>query len=147
MKPETIDHSTLSTLVEAGAVQGARIVAQGSGWSVLVKYGVCQRSLAAQKSRQVRLFRKLDTLVAYLKEVGIARFEVDAANFNPLIKHASTRPDRSVAMKRTHAAAAYDSWFREQVQISLDDPRPSISAEDAKTAFAQRKAALKASVK
>jgi len=42
-----------------------------------------ERPLAAQHSRQVWLFRRFETLVAYLKGIGIARFEVDAANFGP----------------------------------------------------------------
>ncbi len=29
-------------------------------------------------------------------------------------------------MKRAHEAAAYDTWFRAQVQEAIDDPRPSI---------------------
>ena len=32
-------------------------------------------------------------------------------------------------MKRAHEAAAYDQWFREQVQASIDDSRPSIPNE------------------
>ncbi|WP_294253514.1 hypothetical protein [Propionivibrio sp.] len=75
---ETIDHGTLSRLVEAGAVRGAHIVGQSGGWAVLVKYGMTERPLAVQRSRQVRLFKKFETLVGYLGEIGIARFDVDA---------------------------------------------------------------------
>lgn len=130
---ESIDHGTLSRLVEAGAVKGARIVGQ---------HGVAERPLAAQRSRQVRLFRRFETLVAYLKEVGIARFEVDAVNFDPQATRPS-RPDRSEAMKRTHEAAAYDAWFREQVQASMDDPRPSIPHEAVEAKFAAKREALR----
>lgn len=143
MTAETIDHGTLAKLVEAGAVRGARIIGQGSGWSVLVKYGMTERPLAAQRSRQVRLFRKLETLVSYLRGVGIARFEVDAANYNPEAATATRRPDRAEALKRAHEAAAYDTWFREQVQASIDDPRPSVPDEEARAKFAARKAELR----
>ncbi len=37
--------------------------------------------LAAQRSKRVRVFRKLDTLVLYLQQIGVSRFEVDAAGF------------------------------------------------------------------
>ncbi|WP_066457768.1 antitoxin PaaA2 family protein [Castellaniella caeni] len=37
------------------------------------------------------------------------------------------RPDRSAALKRAHEAAAYDAWFRDQVQASIDDPRPNVT--------------------
>lgn len=140
---DTIDHSTLSRLVEAGAVRGAHIVGQSGGWAVMVKYGMTERPLAAQRSRQVRLFRKLETLVSYLKAIGIARFDVDAANYDASTATAPRRPDRSEALKRAHEAAAYDTWFREQVQASIDDPRPSISDEEARAMFAKRRAALR----
>lgn len=140
---ETIDHGTLSRLVEAGAVQGAHIVGQSGGWSVLVKYGMTERPLAAQRSRQVRLFRKFETLVSYLKGLGIARFDVDAANFDSDPATATRRPDRAEALKRAHEAVAFDTWFRAQVQASIDDPRAHIADEDAQAMFAKRKAALR----
>lgn len=147
MAAETIDHGTLSRLVEAGAVRGAHIVGQSGGWAVLVKYGMTERPLAAQRSRQVRLFRRLETLVAYLKGVGIARFDVDAANYDPETpQDTRSRPDRAEALKRAHQAAAYDAWFREQVQASIDDPRPSVPDDEARAQFAARKAALRQAV-
>ena len=144
MAAETIDHGTLSRLVEAGAVRGAHIVGQSGGWAVLVKYGMTEeRPLAAQRSRQVRLFRKFETLVSYLKALGMARFDVDAANYDPETATTARRPDRAEALKRAHEAAAYDVWFREQVQASIDDPRPSVPDDEARARFANRKAALR----
>ena len=35
--------------------------------------------------------------------------------------------------------AAHDQWFRAKVQEALDDPRPAVSHEDAKTHFAARR--------
>ena len=46
-------------------------------------------------------------------------------------------------MKRAHEAAAYDKWFRAQVQESIDDPRPSIPHEQVMAEFAERRAALR----
>jgi hypothetical protein len=143
MAAETIDHGTLSRLVEAGVVRGAHIVGQSGGWAVLVKYGMTERPLAAQRSRQVRLFRKFETLVSYLKEIGIARFDVDAANYDPEAVSTTRRPDRAEALKRAHEAAAYDTWFREQVQASIDDPRPSVPDDEARARFSASKAALR----
>lgn len=143
MSADTIDHGTLSRLVEVGAIKGAHIVGQSGGWAVWVKYGKTEHPLAAQRSRQVRLFRKLETLVSYLKEIGIARFEVDAANYDAATATTTRRPDRAEALKRTHEAAAYDTWFREQVQASIDDPRSSVSDDEARARFADRKAALR----
>ena len=78
---ETITHPTLVQLVAAGAVRVVVAVGQPNGWSLLVRYGLAERALAAQRSNQVRVFRKLDTLQAYLLEIGVIRFEVDAAGF------------------------------------------------------------------
>lgn len=78
---DTITHPTLVQLVAAGAVRVVIAVGQPGGWSLLVRYGLAERALAAQRSKQVRVFRKLDTLQAYLEEIGVRRFEVDAANF------------------------------------------------------------------
>ncbi|CDG88756.1 hypothetical protein [Xenorhabdus bovienii] len=143
MTTETIDHSTLHRLVEAGAVRAAHVIGTSGGWALTVKYGLTERLLAAQRSRQVRLFKKLETLVGYLKDIGIAQFDVDASNYSPENQPRQTRPDRSAALKRAHEAVSYDDWFREQVQTSIDDPRPAVSHEEAKHHFAARKDALR----
>ena len=109
----------------------------------MVKYGMVERTLAAQRSRQVRMFRKLEALVAYLKGLGIGQFAVDAANYDPETQKAAKRPDRSAALKHAHEAAAYDTWFRAQIEASRVDARPSISDEEARAAFAKRKAKLR----
>ena len=132
MNAETIDHTTLTKLAEAGAVRSAHVVGQEGGWGILVKYGITERALAAQRSHQVRIFRKLETLVNYLKGVGIARFDVDAANYDAGSLAARTRPDQSAKMKSAHQAAAYDEFFRQRVQGAIDDTRPRLSTADAR---------------
>ena len=64
----------------AGAVRVVVAVdnlAAGRCWC----YGLAERALAAQRSKQLRVFRKLDTLVLYLQQIGVCRFEVDASGF------------------------------------------------------------------
>ena len=123
---ETIDGKTLSELVEAGAVKGVHIVGQKGGWTVVVCCGTTEMPLAAQRNNAVRNFRKLETLVSYLRGIGIQRFDVDAIHYDPA--------DRTVA---------HDVWFREQVKTSIDDPRPSISSEAVEAKFAAKRAALR----
>ncbi len=146
MTTETIDHTTLSKLAEAGVVRSAHVVGQAGGWGIMVKYGMAERVLVAQRSHQVRIFRKLETLVDYLRGLGIARFDVDAANFDPAGGNVYTRPDTSETLKKAHEAAAYDKWFRSQVQEALDDPRPAISSEDMEAEFSVIRAELAAEV-
>lgn len=124
---ETIDHTTLSHLVEAGAVRDAQIVGQPGGWSVMVRYGRHERPLATQRSRQVRIFRRFETLVAYLKDMGLSQFAVDATHYDRDSATVAKRPDRAKALKKAHEAAAYDTWFRAQVQKAIDDPHPGVS--------------------
>lgn len=106
MPTATIDHTTFIKLTEADVVRQVQVIGQSAGWAILVQYGMTERVLAAQRSHQVRLFRKLDTLVLYLRSVGIARFTVDAAQYTPHGAHQQRRPDRAAAMKAAHAAAA-----------------------------------------
>lgn len=138
----TIDHSTLSHLVDAGAVRAAHAVGQAGGWAVVVKCGTKESALAATKSKQVRLFKKLDKLVEYLMGLGISHFDVDTGNYDPGSLKTYTRPDRSAALKQAHEAAAYDTWFRSKVQESLDDPRPAISHEQVKAEWEAERAEL-----
>lgn len=149
MAMETIDHGTLAELVEAGALRGAHVVGQPGGWSLRVKYGAAERSLVAQRSRQVRIFRRMETLVSYLKDVGIERFDVDAADYEA--EGGKSRPDRAEALRRAHEAAAHDRWFREQVEVALkeaDDPATEWVPHDVvKQDMARQRAELLARIK
>ena len=145
MADAAINHSALAKLVESGAVRAAHVVGRSGGWGIIVKCGRTARPLAAQRGK-VRLFSKLETVAAYLKGIGIARFEVDALGYDA--EHARrTRPDRAAALKRAHEAAAYDRWFRSQVQVALDDPRPSIPHEEVSARWAKKRAQLLKKVK
>ena len=127
MNGPTIDHATLVKLVDAGSVRAAHVVGRTGGWGVIVSYGRTVRALAAQRGK-LRLFSKLDTVVTYLKGIGIARFDVDTVDYDHG-ENRRARPDRAQALKHAHEAAAYDKWFRTQVETSLDDPRPSVPHE------------------
>ena len=143
MTTETIDHSTLVKLVENGAVNAAHISAKEGGWAIQIEHGSQTHSLVAQRSQQIRLFKKLETLVIYLQGIGINHFDVDASGYDPLQIKTYSRPDRSDAMKHAHEAAAYEEWFRKQVQASIDDPRPSVSDEEARRIFAAKRDAIR----
>lgn len=151
MAAETIDHSTLAELVEAGAVRSAHVVGQPGGWLLRVRYGTAERALVAQRNRQVRMFRRIETLVSYLKDVGIEHFDVDAAAYEAEGSKARSRPDRAEAMRRAHEAAAHDKWFREQVEAAIqeaNDPNTEwVSYEVMKQDIARQRAELLARVK
>lgn len=52
MTAETIDHHTLSRLVEAGAVHDAHVIGQVGGWGVLIQDGIFKRYLTASRSNE-----------------------------------------------------------------------------------------------
>ncbi len=139
---DTIDHATLSRLVEAGAVRGASIVGHPGGWGVVIQYGMTERALAAKRGA-VRIFRKFETLVAYLKGIGIACYQVDATQFDPVaLKTERTRTDASERMRAAHEAHAYSEWLSKEVQEAIDDPRPSISHAEVVADWELKRAAL-----
>jgi hypothetical protein len=144
MITESIDHATLSRLASDGAVPTVQVVSQAGGWAVHVTYDSCIKQLAAQRSQKVRLFKRLESLVTYLKGLGLTRFDIDSQQFEPGAAKTHTRPDRAAALKQAHAANAYDQWFRQQVQSSMDDPRASVPDDEARVLFAAKKAMRRA---
>ena len=131
MSAQTIDTAMARRMVEASAIRGASIIGVPGGWSVMLKLGLTEKALGSQRRDTPRLWRSLDTCMAYLrKDLHIARVDLlDASNHSEVDVSRSTRADASQRMKRAHEAAAYDKWFRAQVQASIDDPRPSIPHE------------------
>jgi hypothetical protein len=140
MTGQTIDHATLVKLVDAGTVRAAHVIGRAGGWGVIVPCGKTALPLAAQRGR-MRLFAKLDTVVTYLRSIGVNRFDVDAIHYDQGLTRRS-RPDRAAALRHAHKTAAYDKWFRAQVQASLDDPRPSIPHEEVAERWSKKRARL-----
>jgi hypothetical protein len=127
----TIDHTTLEHLVEAGAICNADVIGHPGGWGVVVKYGVTERALAARRGA-VRSFRKFETLVGYLKDVGISQYNVNAANFDAAtLKTTRARPDSAERMRSAFEAAKHTQWMQQKAAQSLADTRPNVTHEQA----------------
>lgn len=141
---ETIDHPTLTHLAQSGAVRSATAVGAIGGWKLIVQYGTTERAVTTRRG-PVRIWRHFETLAKYLKDLGLARYQVDATGFVPSVEAAAhkKRPDVAARMKQAHEAAAYETWVRAQVQASIDDPRPSISHEEVEAHFANKRDALR----
>ncbi|KHL72384.1 hypothetical protein PpSQ1_21290, partial [Pseudomonas putida] len=77
MPTHQLDHANLSRLVESGRINATHIVGQPGGWAIQVDINQQEHLLIAQRSGNVRLFKKFETLVIYLREMGIDHFEVD----------------------------------------------------------------------
>ena len=111
--------ATARELAEAGSISSAMIVGQPGGWGVRLRVGQSEGALAGKDGRP-RLFSKIDTAAATMRDLGLTQLIIDLAGYASDDARPSRRPDRSVALKRTHAAAAHDTWFRQQVQGTLD---------------------------
>lgn len=149
MNTHTIDTSMAKRMVEASAIRGASIIGQPGGWSVVLKLGLQERALGAQRSDTPRTWRSLDRAVAYLKnELHIARFDLlDATHHSegaPLA--GKSRADASERLRLAHEAAGHDQWFRAQVDLALKEANAPdaqwVSAADAKARWKQKRAEL-----
>ena len=139
-----LDHANLSRLAESRRINATHIVGQPGGWAVQVDVDDQEHVLTAQRSGNVRLFKKLETLVSYLHDLGIDHFEVDSSIWDARQTATYQRPDRAQALKRAHEAAAYDAWFSEQVEASRRDSSPALDDEEVEKYFAARRAELRA---
>jgi hypothetical protein len=111
---ETIDHATLSRLVEARIVCSADVIGYPNGWSVVIRYGMAERTLAARRG-SARMFRKFETLVSFLKELGITQFHVNTADFDmQALKATRLRPDAAQRMRGAFAAKAQTDKLQER---------------------------------
>jgi len=75
-----IQHTTLKELAASGAVRHIEARATPGGWVIEIRYGMSTKTLATQRG-QPRIFKRIDTLIGYLQQVGITRFEVNSAAF------------------------------------------------------------------
>jgi hypothetical protein len=78
MAAHTINVQQLALLVDEGAVSKAVVSATPGGFAIQVN----ERLLEARRGN-IRRFKKLDTVAAFLREYGIGRFEVDVSRWTP----------------------------------------------------------------
>lgn len=103
-----------------------------------------ERALAAKRGT-VRNFARFETLVGYLKKIGIAKYQVDATQYDPAtVKEERFQESTAKHMRHAHEAAAHDKRFRAQVEQALteaDDPATVwLSNEEIKAHSAVRRA-------
>ena len=127
VRTHTVDTAMARRLVDAMAIQGASIIGQPGGWSVMLKLGTAEKPLGVQRTDKPRTWRSLDRCVDYLKnELHLARFDLlDATLHSEVGAAGKSRGDAAERMRQTHQAAAYDKWFRSEVAQGIqeaDDP-------------------------
>jgi hypothetical protein len=146
MNHNTIDTAMARQMVDAAAIQGASIIGQPGGWSVMLKLGTLEKPLGSQRGDTPRTWRSLDRCVDYLRtELHIARVDLDATNFSEAIV-GKVREDASARLRQAHEAATHDKWFRAQVELGLQEAEAPdaewISNEDANASWATKRSKL-----
>lgn len=144
----TIDTALARQMVDACAIRGASIIGQPGGWSIMLKMGLTEKPLGTQRTDKPRKWRSLDACMGYvINELRIFRLDsLDASNFSRDDAMRPARPDSAERLKHAHEAAAYDTWFRSQIEEGIkeaDDPKTKwVSNEDAQKHFAAKRRAL-----
>jgi len=95
----TIKEPVLRELVQASALQGATVTGIENGFSVVVRVGSSEKTLATTRGN-IRIFGTLDTAGAFIREVGLPKFEVDMSGHIPG-RLRKPRPDRAEALRGT----------------------------------------------
>lgn len=121
---ETISQAELVELIRRDALREASLTGKKNGWQLIVTLDAGRRMLAGPTGT-AHVFPTLETAAALMHSLGLTVFRVETAD-------ASFVPD-----------AAYDAWFRQQVQESLDDSSPTVAHSEVEELFAAKRAALK----
>jgi hypothetical protein len=120
---ELITPASLKDLVDANAIQHATVVADRGAFRILVQYGKVERTVSVRTRDgeiKERIFTSLDAVARFMHDkVQLARYDLDAANFDPAAKTIK-RPDTARRLTAAHAALAHSEWAQQKVQAARD---------------------------
>jgi len=95
----TIKEPVVRELVQASSEVTATIMGQNKGFAVLMRIGSSEKTLVTSRGI-IRLFASLDTAGAFVRDIGIPRFDVDMTQHQPG-RLRKPRPDRAEALRQT----------------------------------------------
>ena len=144
---QTLTLEQLRAAASAGGVVSIAVKAQGKTFLVQIFTRTGNAVLAKARSTEPRHFGNPVQAMILLREIGITNGAYDVSQYTPDVENnPRTRPDRAEALKHTHQAAAYDQWFRAQVQDALaeaDDPSTTwISHDEVKNDIARQRESI-----
>lgn len=142
MKTFTIDQAR--SAAAAGGVLSANLRPVGSMFELEFETRNGAAKLIASVSKKARRFGNPVKAFEIVRELGLEGGHFSVAQWRPEERELdrAARPDKSAALKATHESAAYDKWFRAQVQEALEDPRPGIPHEQVQAEWAIERAEL-----
>ena len=122
----------LRATASAGGVVSVTLKGEGSGFLMQIATRSGQDVfLVKARSTEPRRFGSPNSAMIVLREMGIVVAQIDATNWNPDQKEVTqNRDSRAQAMRQAHEAAAYNQWLVNEIQASIDDPRPNLSHEE-----------------
>lgn len=130
-----------------GGFQSVSVRASGGEFFVTAQPRTGGRvTLATTHGKRLRAFRDAGKAIAVLHEIGAHHVQVDTTGWAPEKTTALSRkrPDTAERQRRAHEAAAYDAWFRAEVEKAIqeaDSPDAVwVSHEEAERRFAARRA-------
>jgi len=121
----------------AGGVMGVTLKGLGRSFIMEIATKTGQGAvLAKSRTLEPRRFGNPVSALAILRDLGIAIVQLDAIDWDPASKDTTdNRP--------SHAETAnYNQWLAQEVQASLNDPRPNIPDSDVMTEIDALLAAL-----
>lgn len=118
----------LRATASAGGVAGITLKGQGGGFFVEIATRSGQDAvLTKARTTEPRRFGNPSSAMIVLRNVGIAKAQLDATHWSPGQKDTTrSRHSRAQAMHETHEAAAYNQRLAGEIQASIDDPRPNM---------------------
>jgi len=133
-----IDHNEFLELVSSGEVE--EIIARGAegAWAVTVMHHHKVYALTAVRSKGLRRFARVDSVLAYLKDMGVLEFRVDILGAEDAQGRARQRPDLAEAMRETHASAAEHRHWLEEAREARDG-QPTIPGDEVEARMAARR--------
>ncbi|HEV7778691.1 MAG TPA: hypothetical protein VGO76_17605 [Luteibacter sp.] len=133
-----IDHNKFVAIVDAGAVEDVIAYGAGGAWSLAVVCNHQVHALTAARSKGLRRFARVDSVLAYLKDVGVVGFRVDVAGAAEAANGNRKRPDLAEAMRETHASAAdHRRWLEEAAEA--EDGLPTVPGQLVEARMAARR--------
>lgn len=119
----------LRAVNKAGGVSSVILKGQGGAFLIqIVTRNGTDAVLSKARSSEPRRFGNPLVALNVLRTIGITLGKFDASEYDPKDKEPSVgNRGRADAMRTAHNAAAYNQWLVDEIQLSIDDPRPSIS--------------------
>jgi hypothetical protein len=117
---QTVTLEQLRATTDAGGVLGVTLQADGPAFLVKIETRRGDRLLVTTR-HEPRKFVDPRKAMLLLRDMGICDMRIDGAKWRPeeVCQEKKARPDRAVAMKKAHEAAAHVQWMREQVETAI----------------------------